>query len=157
MIILNIIDWCNNNQGFVGAIVSLLTLIVSVIAIITSVKASKKPYERKLAVSGGVFVGDNRTGLHVTAVNVGNMPVIVKTVGIKVRKNIIINKKTIRDSIVMLKPSETTTQYFYDGDFKAFKDLKSCIRAYAYVEDSEGRKYKKYIGRVKLIQKYFCK
>lgn len=95
--------------------------------------------------------------MHVTAVNVGNMPVIVKTVGIKVGKNIFINKKTIRESIVMLKPSETTTQYFYNEDLNIFKNLKFCKKVYAYVEDSEGKKYKKYISRVKLIQKYFCK
>lgn len=159
MLMLDIIDWCNSNQGFIGALLSLLTLIVSIIAIIISVITARNPYKRKLAVSGGtsVGIGFEFAGLNITAVNVGNMPVMIKTIGIKIGKDIYINVNTITESRVMLKPTETTTQYFYDENFKIFKELKPYKRAYAYVEDTEGRKYKKYIGQVKSIQKYFCK
>ena len=81
---------------------------------------------------------------------------MIKTIGIKIGKKIYINVNTIAESRVMLNPTETTTQYFYDKNFKIFKKLKSYKRAYAYVEDTEGRKHKKYIGQVKVIQKYFC-
>ena len=42
MLILDIIDWCNSNQEFIGALLSLLTFIVSIIAIITSVITARK-------------------------------------------------------------------------------------------------------------------
>lgn len=159
MLFLNIIDWCNNNQGFISALLSLLTLIVSVIAIVISVITARSPYKRRLAISGGTSLGIGLefVGLHVTAVNVGNMPVMIKNIGIKIGKDVYINVNTINESKVMLKPTETTTQYFCDNNFKIFKQLKPHKRAYAYVEDTEGRKYKRYIGKVKSIQKYFCK
>lgn len=82
MLILDIIDWCNNNQGFIGALLSLLTLIVSIIAIIISVITARNPYKRKLAVSGGttVGIGLDFIGVHITAINVGNMPVMIKNI-----------------------------------------------------------------------------
>lgn len=159
MLFLNIVNWCNGNQGFISAILSLLTLIVSIIAIIISIITSRSPYKRKLAVSGGSTIGINFDfdGLHVTVVNVGNMSVMIKNVGIKVGKNIYTNFNTIDKSKIMLKPTETTTQYFYNNDLKVFMKLKSNKRLYAYAEDTEGKKYKKYIGKAKLIQKYYCK
>ena len=158
MLILNIIDWCNNNQGFVSGILSFLTLIVSVIAIIMSVITAKSPYRRKLAVSGGTSIGIGMwiTGIHVTVVNVGNMPVMIKNIGIKIEKMVYVNVNTVSESLILLKPTETTSQYFFGENFKIFKDLNPLKKAYAYVEDTEGRKYKKCIGRVKVIQKYFC-
>lgn len=113
---LDIIDWCNKNQGFIGALLSLLTLIVSIITIIISVITARNPYKRKLAVSGGtsVGIGFEFAGLHITAVNVGNMLVMIKTIGIKIGKDIYINVNTITESRIMPKTTETTTQYFYD-------------------------------------------
>ena len=159
MLIFNIIEWCNNNQGFVSAILSLLTLIVSIIAIIISVNTANNAYKRKLAVSGGTSmgIGFDFTGLHVTVVNVGNMPVMIKNIGIKIGKEIYINVNTITESRVLLKPTETTSQYFGDNNLKSIKGISPYKKAYAYVEDTEGRKYKKYIGKVSTIQKYFCK
>lgn len=63
---------------------------------------------------------------------------------------------TISESTVMLKPTETTTQYFSNNDLKNFNEIKNYRRASAYAEDTEGRKYKKYIGKVELIKKYYC-
>ena len=47
----------------------------------------------------------------------------------------------------MLKPTETTIQYFYDDNFKMFKELSPYKRAYAYVEDTEGRKCKNILDK----------
>lgn len=159
MLFLNIIKWCNENEGFINALLSLLTIVVSVIAIIISIITARSPYKRKLAVSGGtsIGIGFNFLGLHVTAVNVGNIPIMIKQLGVKIGKEVCININTISESRIMLKPTETTTQYFFDENFEIFKEFNPRKRVYAYVEDTEGRKYKKYIGRVKLIQKYFCK
>lgn len=103
---MEIIEWCNNNQGFISAILSLLTLIASIIAIIISVE-------------GQVFT----------------------------------NIKTIEESRIMLNPGETTTQYFYNSEFSAFSKIQQNKKAYAYAEDSEGKKYKKYICKVKNLVK----
>lgn len=71
---MEIIEWCNNNQGFISAILSLLTLIVSIIAIIISIVTSRLPFKKKLLLTCGSFIGIGVecTGTHVTVTNVGN-------------------------------------------------------------------------------------
>ena len=138
-------------------LLSFFTLLVSIIAIIISVITSRLPYKKRISVSGGttVGVGFKFAGLHVTAVNIGNRPIMIKNIGIKVGKDVYINANTISQSQIMLSPTETTTQYFYDDNFIIFKNLKPYKRAYAYVQDTENKSYKKYMGNVSAIQKYF--
>lgn len=151
------INWCNNNEGFTSAVLSTLTLIVSLIAIIVSIKTAQKPYKRKLAINGGtsVGIGFGFKGIHITAVNIGNIPVMIKTIGIKVGKDKIINRNTITQSQILLKPTETTTQYFSKNELTIFKEYKMNKRIYAYVDDTEGKNYRKYIGKVKNIKQFF--
>lgn len=72
---MEIIEWCNNNQGFISAILSLLTLIASIIAIIISIVTSRLPFKKKLLLTSGSFIGIGFkcTGTHVTVTNVGNL------------------------------------------------------------------------------------
>lgn len=153
----NIIEWCNNNQGFIDAILSLFTLLVSIIAIVISIITAKLPYKRKISVSGGttIGVGFDFTGLHVSAVNVGNVPIMIKNIGIKVGKKTYININTVSESKIMLKPTETTSQYFDSNNLKIFNNENPLKKAFAYVEDTEGNSYKKYLGRVRHIQKFY--
>lgn len=49
----------------------------------------------------------------------------------------------------MLNQGETTSQYFVLEDFTSVsipKEVDDFARVYAYVEDSEGKKYKKYVS-----------
>ena len=48
-----IINWCNSNNGFATILLSALTLLVSIIAIIVSIHAARLPYKKKLIVRGG--------------------------------------------------------------------------------------------------------
>ena len=153
----NIITWCNINQGFVDAILSLFTFIASIIAIVISIITAKLPYKRKISVSGGttIGVGFDFTGLHVSAVNVGNVPIMIKNIGIKVGKKTYININTVSESKIMLKPTETTSQYFNSNDLKIFNSENPYKKAFAYVEDTDGNSYKKYLGKVKNIQRFY--
>ena len=49
-----IITWCNSNNGFATILLSALTLLVSIIAIIVSIRTARLPYKKKLIVSGGI-------------------------------------------------------------------------------------------------------
>lgn len=152
---MEIIEWCNNNQGFISAILSLLTLIASIIAIIISIVTSRLPFKKKLLLTSGSFIGIGFkcTGTHVTVTNVGNRNIFIKNLGIKVEGQVFTNIKTIEESRTMLNPGETTTQYFYNSEFSAFSKIQQNKKAYAYAEDSEGKKYKKYICKVKNLVK----
>lgn len=42
----NLINWCNNNEGFATITLSFFTFIVSVIAIIVSINTARLPYKK---------------------------------------------------------------------------------------------------------------
>lgn len=42
-----IITWCNSNNGFATILLSALTLLVSIIAIIVSIRTARLPYNYK--------------------------------------------------------------------------------------------------------------
>lgn len=45
-----IIAWCNQNEGFLSFVLSVVTIVISIIAITTSFKVAKLPYRIKLKV-----------------------------------------------------------------------------------------------------------
>lgn len=149
----DIIKWCNDNQGFLSAVLSLGTLLVSIIAIIISVCTSRLPYKKKLLVTTGSYVGFgiDSLGIHVTATNIGNRNLKIKNMGLLINKQIYTNFKTIADSQIILAIGECTSQYFESNDLKKIKKLDGNFKVYGYVEDTENRKYKKYICRLKKI------
>ena len=146
----DIIKWCNDNQGFLSAILSLGTLFVSVIAIIISVCTSRLPYKKKLLVTTGGYVDieTNSIGIHVTATNIGNRELKIKNIGLLINTQIYTNFKTIADSQIILSIGECTSQYFKSNELKK---INGNFKVYGYVEDTENKKYKRYIGRLKKI------
>lgn len=89
----DIINFCNDNQGFVSAILSFLTIILSVIAIGISIHTAKIPYKKKIKLELKATYGYN--GLNTTLVflgydveitNLGNMPISITYFGIAVKE-----------------------------------------------------------------------
>ena len=56
-----IIQWCNDNDGFLSAILSVIGLIISIIAIVVSIRTARLPFKKKLkmTVATEVFFGKN--------------------------------------------------------------------------------------------------
>lgn len=104
------IIWCNNNVGFVSIVLSALTLFVSIIAIIVSIHTARLPYRKRLMVVTGNYISEDGIGYHITATNIGNRNIKIKTIGFLIGKSIYINKNTIFDSQVMLSQGEETSQ-----------------------------------------------
>ena len=48
---MEIIQWCNNNEGFLTMLLSLFTLVTSIIAIIVSIKTAQLPYKKKIDIN----------------------------------------------------------------------------------------------------------
>ena len=93
---MEIIQWCNTNSGFLTGVLSLLTLAVSVIAIIISVRTAKLPYKKKLSLSSSFDIafmqnpitgetGSGILGISVNAANVGARNVNITYLGISVK------------------------------------------------------------------------
>ena len=45
------IEWCNNNEGFIVAILSMLTLVISIIALFTTIRLAYIPYKKRLLIN----------------------------------------------------------------------------------------------------------
>lgn len=148
----DIINWCNSNQGFINMILSIATLIISTLAVIISIITAQLPYKRKVDISCGssIGVGIDFEGIYVTATNVGNRAVRICNMGFCVKNAVYFNKNTIYQNTIILKPGDTTTQYFEKKDYAIFyKNNSKNKRIYAFAKDESGKLYKKYLCKIK--------
>ena len=63
------VSWCNENTGFLTGILSLLTLIVSIIAVVISIHTARLPFMKRLILSSNITVilgTNNLTGAPVS-------------------------------------------------------------------------------------------
>ena len=51
-----IVNWCNKNNGFITAILSAIGLLLSIIAIVVSIRTARLPYKKKLKLTSSVDV-----------------------------------------------------------------------------------------------------
>ena len=148
--------WCNDNQGFITAVFSLLSLLISSIAIVISITTAKLPYKRALRVSNGSYfsIGDdmqNMQGVYVNVLNVGNIPINISEVGLLCGEMQCININTISEARGVLKQMETVEQSFPIEDLQeSFRGKKG--RVYAFAKDAEGHIYKKFMCGTKTFE-----
>lgn len=150
------VNWCNTNVGFVSLVLSFLTLAVSIIAVIVSVHTARLPYKKKILVTTGNYISTTECGLHVTATNVGNRNIKVKTIGFLFCGKVYVNKNTLFNSQIVLGQGETTSQYFNLQDFQntlISSQISPNTRIIGFVEDTEGTRYKKRLAKAKRILK----
>lgn len=93
---MNVIQWCNDNNGFLTAILSLIGLILSVTAIVVSIRTARLPYKKKLLLGSSILLGVSRIplrgtetslmGLSSTATNVGNRTISLTYLGSAIRR-----------------------------------------------------------------------
>ena len=94
---MNIITWCNNNNGFLTAILSVVGLALSIIAIIVSIRTARLPYKKKLILGSslsvqtqmipGLSVQMDVAGVSASATNVGNRPISITYLGYAIKKD----------------------------------------------------------------------
>lgn len=83
------------------------------------------------------------SGLHVTAINCGNMDFTISSMGfITNDKQLMFNLRSTNQYPFRLRNGEQISEYFTD-EASVIQSLKSNRRIYAYVEDSEGKIYRK--------------
>lgn len=140
------IEWCNNNVGFVSIVLSSLTVFLSIIAIVVSIRTARLPYKKKVKVSSGSYISSQSLGYYVTATNIGNRKIKIENIGLRCGGKVLINAKTIMESRIFLDAGDTTTQYFELGDLKkrlVTAGVNSKLTLKAFAEDTEGKIYQK--------------
>ncbi len=161
------IEWCNNNSGFISAILSIVGIMLSLIAIIVSIRTARLPYKRKIKVTSSTdlffsfipILNKSTSSIHgitINAINVGNRDVTITYLGILIKskrekqKLFKINEEMKGNGL--LRPTEMHSNTFLTKEIlPGFMKLNNKAKAYAYVEDSENHSYKKYLGRARII------
>ena len=160
---MDLIQWCNDNNGFLSAILSLIGLILSVTAIVVSIRTARLPYKKKIvlglslllgaSVVPGVSVKSSILGLSASATNVGNRTVNLTYLGYAVIKdgrfNMLYPYNREFDSKASLAPSEMSESQFYTDELiKCFSREDRNIKLFVYAKDTEGKEYKRKAGTI---------
>lgn len=162
------IEWCNENQGFVSALLTLVTILLSVIAIVVSISTARKPYKKKIMLATSLtlgvvtspYIGNKPTviGYAVSASNIGNRTVNITYLGFAVR----IEGKLQRlypfnrdlEGKGVLQPTETSeVQYLSEELVKGFSKIGHDTKVFACAIDSEGKEVLKSAGTVGALLK----
>ena len=146
-----IIEWCNSNEGFVSAILALVSLLLSVVAICISISVAKLPFKKKISLAfyTNMGIGDARgyVGYEVVATNIGNRVVATDYVGLGYYKNGKLQRLyTVNRDMnnkQRLEINESCNVKFTKEEFNNIK--KQSSRIYAIATDVEGTVFKKRI------------
>ncbi len=157
------ICWCNENNGFLTAVLSIIGLLLSMIAIVVSVSTARMPYKKRLLLGSSILISASlipgistttqTAGLSVSATNVGNRTITITYLGIAIKKEGRLYKlnpinRDFRSS-AKLSPSEMHEVQFYKEELiDALKRENKATKLYIFANDTEGAVYKRKAGTI---------
>lgn len=159
----NLINWCNSNNGFLTAILSIIGLLLSVIAIVVSIRTARLPYKKqiRLSASTNIFISKNMltadvksqvAGVSVNATNSGARVINLTYLGLGIIGDdggwLYLNKLYEgMEGKGTIRPSEIhTTNYPIKDLLMSLQDMKDDTKIFIIATDSEGKIYKKKYG-----------
>lgn len=148
-----IIEWCNNNQGFVGAVLSVLTLFVSLTAIAISIYTARIPYKRNIKVEAKVLLYNSQYQPCVVVNNYGNKDIFIKLITIDTDIDSGF-KDYVPLKMIPLKAGQLYVEEmpYTINQLKTWTSEKPSLsneNLYGFVQLSEGKMIKKRIGTIK--------
>ena len=166
-----VIRWCNDNNGFLTGVLSLLTLVVSVIAVVVSIQTARLPYKKKAILSSSFLYGmvtepfaskPVALGLEAGITNLGNRAIHITYLGYAVKKDkkyyrmypinrTIECKKTIMPTEIM------TVSFMTDELIKGLSNEPTDAKLFVYAVDSENKEYIRKTGSVGKLLENLCK
>lgn len=159
-----IIVWCNDNIGFLTAVLSFLTLLVSVIAVCVSIRTARLPFKKKIKLGSKVNVLIEQNvfsrkiqsevgGITVEAINLVNRSVNISYLGFAVKsfgKSLqkIQTTNRVLGGTGILNPTEVVDVEYTVYELNELKQFNDSTKLFCCAIDTEGKTYKKYYGRV---------
>ena len=136
--------WCNQNQGFLSAILSFVALIVSVLTIIMTYRLGKMPFRKKLTIVPVLYGEEGEFYIDVTLINSGNATICIDNIGIF--NNDMLNIGMFdKMEYLTLRPCDYCCKkiYLYD-DLENIEKNQSDLNGHIIiiVNDVDGKKYK---------------
>ena len=102
-----IINWCNDNSGFISAILSIMTINISVCALIVSRKIGIFPYRKQLAAIPTYYKKDGKPVIDIKLVNYGLTAIVIRYVAVLDSKKNWVGSTSME--AIILKPSNYKT------------------------------------------------
>jgi hypothetical protein len=164
---LEIIKWCNWNTGFLTAVLSVVGLLLSSIAIFVSIRTARLPYIKKVKLSYSTDMAisidcvtrqstSEIAGISVNVVNAGSRDINIAFLGLAVKvktfggeyKKIV---KTMSDITYtgILSPASIRTEFYKKEELLSLTTYFSKnAKLYVYVRDTEDQEHVKRLGCV---------
>lgn len=157
------IQWCNENNGFLTAVLSIIGLFLSVTAIAVSVQTARLPYRKKLllgsfltlgtSVMKGICSETTVVGMSASATNIGNRTVNITYLGYAFKRdgryNTLYPINREFDGKATLEPSEMAeTQFYTEELMKCLSSIDRDTKLFVFAKDTEGTEYKRKAGTV---------
>lgn len=165
-----IINWCNNNVGFMEALLSTVGIILSIIAIVVSIRTARLPYKKGIKLSKTFdyhFSLDKEAkkasseliGVSLSAVNTGSRDINITFLGFGIKKKCLkpsmqklVKFKSDENNVGLIKSAEIASVSYSTVDILANLERNQLnYKIYIIATDSEGKNYKKCIGKVKMF------
>lgn len=136
--------WCNQNQGFLSAILSLLALLLSVLTIVMTYRLGRMPYKKKVKMIPVLYKNNEDFYINLTLINSGNATLCVKNIGIFNNEMLNIGLPDEWEFIT-LKPCD-----YYKVQIRLYDDLENIEtnqldlnnHIIIVADDVDGRRYK---------------
>lgn len=134
----NFVKWCNCNEGFISAVLSVLTLVISIIAIWISVRLAYIPYKKRIFINPVFDIKENEYELNLTIANSGNKLIGISYVTVYYKNEYIGDNSEQK----FIEPSKTS-DYFIELNLNEENvkfDKNSKVKI--VVHDTEKKEYK---------------
>ena len=138
---MNIIKW------IISEWFSIIGIILSIIALIVSIRAAKMPYKKKLRMYvEGYYREGNFDSFEMVAVNSGNREIFIDYLGIVEGKSDhpkeLLQYCSIKGETNGIKPGERFTKGYSASYYRElYKNICDLNRVYICAKDSEGKRY----------------
>lgn len=157
--------WCNENNGFTSALLSVIGLGVSIIALWVSIRTERLPYKKKVIlqmnnvygvydIPGSYSYKPPLIALTASITNIGNRKITVEYLGFSIKENdkfwrvIPINSSEFKSNFVLAPSEVVKNRYDCDNLLISLSNCDPKNKLYVLAIDTEGKEYKKKIGTV---------
>lgn len=137
-----LINWCNQNEGFLSFVLSAVTIVISIIAIKTSINTAKLPFKIKLKVIPFTYLGPEGIVVDLVIYNQGYSKTGIECIAIMDNKKLVIGSYT--GETLYLEPGYTQKFSIQIFDETEYFEANMCDlnnKIVITVQDSFGNEY----------------
>lgn len=119
---MDMINWCNGNQGFLSAVLSVVTIFISILAIRMTYKMGKMPYKKHISIIPFLSGDEDKYFIDVMVVNTGLATVLIRSISITNNDDLVIGDYG-KIQPIALRPND-----FIRHKIEIYDDIENIMR-----------------------------